>query len=431
MVAGDRSDPVDVLIVGGGPAGYVCAIRAAQNGRAVTLVEKARVGGVCLNEGCVPSKHLALYATANPGRRDLADFQRARAAAVDKLVNGVSGLLKSAGVDVVEGTAWFVGQTRVCVALGEESVRYFDFKDVVIATGSVAATFDGIPFDGDRVVEPSAALEWSSAPETLAVVGDDYIAVELAVAFARLGTRVTLTTGSDRLLPDFDPELSTAADRGARSVGVEVALAANPAAIVEDADRVVVSAPRSPNTRGLQLQAAGIATGPRGFVVDRQMRIDRHVFAIGDVTEGLPLAHRATMQARVVGDVLGGKPAALDVAAWPRAVFAEPELATTGAVEGNSAKLPFGALGRAVIDGATGGFVKLVFDKATGVVIGAHIAGPRATDLIGEMTLAIEMGATLDDIALTAHAHPTFAEGALEAAELALGRPIHVRSPKR
>jgi dihydrolipoamide dehydrogenase len=431
VVAGDRSDPVDVLIIGGGPAGYVCAIRAAQNGRSVTLVERARLGGICLNEGCIPSKHLTVFAAANPGTRDLSGFQTSRRAAIDKLVNGVSGLLKSAGVDVVQGNAWFVGQTRVCVAIGEESVRYFDFKDVVIATGSNAAPFDGIAFDGERVVEPHTALEWSSAPETLAVVGDDYVAVELAVAFARLGTRVTLASAAERLLPDFDPDLSAAADRGARSVGVEVAVATNPAAIIDDADRVIVSGARKPNTDSLQLQAAGITPRPQGFAVDRQMRIDRHVFAIGDVTDGIPLASRATMQARVAADVLAGKPAALDNTAWPRVVFAEPELATAGAIEGDAARLPLAALGRAVIDGATNGFVKIVFDKASGVITGAHIAGPRATDLIGEMTLAIEMGATLDDVALTAHAHPTFAEGALEAAELALGRPIHVRSARR
>jgi dihydrolipoamide dehydrogenase len=430
MVAGDKSDPADVLILGGGPAGYVCAIRAAQNARSVTLVERARVGGVCLNEGCIPSKHLALFA-AEGASKDLAAFQKSKKAAIDKLVGGVSSLLKAAGVTVIAGTAWFVGQTRVCVEVGEESVRYFDFKDVVIATGSRPKTLDGVALDGERVVAPSAALDWTSIPETLAVVGDDYVAVELAVAFARLGSRVTLTTASERLLPDFDTDLSAAADRGARSVGVEVSVGAQPAPLVEDADRVIVAGARVPNVEALHVEAAGIAIGPGGFAVDRQLRIDRHVFAIGDVTEGLSLAHRATMQARVAGDVLGGKPAALDITALPRVVYAEPELATVGATDGDSATLPLAALGRAVIEGATAGFVKLVFDKGSGIVKGAHIAGPRATDLIGEMTLAVEMGATLDDIALTAHAHPTFAEGALEAAELALGRPIHVRAPRK
>ena len=431
MVAGDKSDPVDVLILGGGPAGYVCAIRAAQNGRDVTLVERARLGGVCLNEGCIPSKHLALFAAANAGSRDLADFQESRAAAIDKLVGGVSGLLKAAGVAIVQGSAWFVGQTRVCVEVGEESVRYFDFKDVVIATGSLAVPMDGHRFDAQRVVEPREALAWTTVPDTLAIVGDDYIAVELAVAFARLGSRVTLATAAGRLLPDLDPDLSAAADRGARSVGVEVALAANPASIVDDADRVIVSGGHKPNVEDLHLSAAAIAVGVDGFRVDRQMRLDRHAFAIGDVTEGLPLAHRATMQGRVAGDVLGGQPAAMDLRALPRVVYAEPELAGVGAIEGDFAKLPLTALGRAVIDGRTAGFVKLVFDKESGVITGAHIAAPRAADMIGEMTLAIEMGATLEDIALTAHAHPTFAEGVLEAAELALGRPIHVRSPRR
>lgn len=431
MVAGDQSDPVDVLVIGGGPAGYVCAIRAAQNGRSVTLVERRRLGGVCLNEGCIPSKHLALFAAANAGVRDLSAFQKTRAAAVEKLVSGVDGLLKSAGVAVIDGNAWFVGRTRVCVQVGEESVRYFDFKDVVIATGSRPAAVPGLELDVGRVREPAAALEWTSAPETLAVVGDDYIAVELAVAFARLGTRVSLATNAQRLLPDFDAELSAAAERGAGAVGVDVMLAVDPARTVGAAACIVVSAPRVPNVEGLQLNAGGITIPRQGFAVDGQMRIDRHVFAIGDVTDGLRLAHRANAQARVAGDVLGGKPAALDVRAVPRVVFAEPELAGVGAVEGDSVKFPFAALGRAVVEGSTTGFVKLVFDRSSGVITGAHIAGPRATDLIGEYALAIEMGATLDDVALTSHAHPTFAEGAFEAAELALGHPVHVRAPRK
>lgn len=431
MVAGDKSDPVDVLILGGGPAGYVCAIRAAQNGRAVTLVERGRVGGVCLNEGCIPSKHLALFAAANPGTHDLTEFQKSRAAAVDRLVSGVSGLLKGAGVSVVQGTAWFVGRSRVCVQVGEEEVRYFDFKDVVIATGSRAAPLPELPFDGEKVVEPSRALEWTSIPATLLVAGDDYIALELAVAFARLGSQVTLASRASSLLADFDPELSTAAERGARAVGVEVALGADPVTVAGQAERVIVSGGRIPNLDTLQLHAAGVASGGGGFNVDGQLRVDRHVFAIGDITEGLPVAYRATAQARVAGDVLGGKSAAMDVRVLPRVVYAEPELATVGAVEGDSVKLPFAALGRAVIDGATSGFAKLVFDRATGVITGAHLAGPRSTDLIATMSLAVEMGATLDDVALTVQAHPTYAEFGFEAAELALGHPIHVRAPRR
>jgi len=431
VVAGDQSDPVDVLIIGGGPAGYVCAIRAAQNGRSVTLVERTRLGGVCLNEGCIPSKHLAVYAAANPGVRDLSTFQKSRASAIEKLVGGVAGLLKGAGVTIVEGNAWFVGRTRVCVQVGEESVRYFDFKDVVIATGSRAAAMPGLAPDDDRIVEPRAAFEWTTAPETLAVVGDDYIAIELAVAFARLGSRVTLTTRAERLLPDFDQDLSAAADRGARSLGIEVATGADPAARVADADRVVLSPAREPCVDGLQLNAAGMAMPAGGFAVDPQLRVDRHVFAVGDVTQGVALAHRATAQARVAGDALGGKPAAFDLRALPRVVFGEPEIAGVGAVEGDSVKLPFAALGRAVIDGSTAGFVKLVFDRGSGAITGAHVAGPRATDLIAEYALAVEMGATLDDLALTSHAHPTFAEAAFEAAELALGHPVHVRTPRR
>lgn len=445
MVAGDQSDPADVLILGGGPAGYVCALRAAQNGRAVTLVERSRLGGVCLNEGCIPSKHLAVFAAAKAsaerfapagmpafaGQPDLAAFQKVRASVIEGLVKGVDGLLAAAGVTVVHGNAWFVGRTRVCVALGEESVRYFDFKDVVIATGSCGASVPGLPFDGERVVEASRSLEWTDAPTHLLVAGDDYVALELAIAYARLGSKVTIATKGDRLLPDFDHDLSQAAQRGARSAGVEVATQKDPAMLAAEAERVIVSAGRVPNVTDLHLDAAGLGA----VVVDEHLRLDRHVYAIGDVTGAPMLAHRAYAQGRVAGDILGGKPAAMDVRAMPRVVFAEPEIATVGKSEEGPnvmvGRFPLAALGRAAVESSTQGFAKLVFAREGGALIGAHLAGPRATDLIAEMALAIEMGATAEDLAMTVHAHPTFAEPAAEAAEVALGRPIHVRARKQ
>jgi dihydrolipoamide dehydrogenase len=453
LVAGDQSDPVDCLILGAGPGGYVAALRAAQLGRSVTLVERGRVGGVCLNEGCIPSKHLAQFAAAKAsaeklassgmpafaGAPDMAAFQKSRAASVGMLVKGVSSLLEAAGVKVIAGNARFVGRTRVCVEIGEESVRYFDFKDVVIATGSRAAELDRLPFEGDRVVEPSRALEWESIPASLLVAGDDYIALELAVAYARLGSRVTLAAPGERLLPDFDSDLSAAAQRGARAAGVDVVLSSDPRALAEKAERVVVSAGRRANLEGLDLPAAGLSAAGL-FKVDAQLRLDRHVFAIGDVTEGLPLAHRAMMQGRVAGDVLGGKAGAFDSRAIPRTVFAEPEIAAVGMteIEAQAAghevsigRFPLAALGRAVIESATAGFAKLIFDRAGGALLGAHLAGPRSTELVAEMALALEMGATSEDIALTVHVHPTFAEALMEAAEVSLGRPIHVRPAKR
>jgi dihydrolipoamide dehydrogenase len=374
------------------------------------------------------------------GAPDMAAFQKSRTAAVGALVKGVSSLLEAAGVKVITGNARFVGRTRVCVEVGEESVRYFDFKDVVIATGSRASSLEGLPFDGDRVVEPSRALEWSAMPESLLVAGDDYIALEIALAYARLGSRVTLVATGERLLPDFDHDLSSAAQRGARTAGVEVVLSSDPAALAGKAERVVVSAGRRANLDRLDLAAAGI-TMPSGlFKVDAQLRLDRHVFAIGDVTEGLPLAHRAMMQGRVAGDVLGGKAGAFDSRAIPRAVFAEPELGAVGMTEAEAeaagiqtsiGKFPLAALGRAVIESTTAGFAKLIFAKDGGALLGAHLAGPRSTELIAEMALALEMGATSEDLALTVHAHPTFAEALMEAAEVSLGRPIHVRPAKR
>jgi dihydrolipoamide dehydrogenase len=454
LVAGDQSDPVDCLILGAGPGGYVAALRAAQLGRSVTLVERGRVGGVCLNEGCIPSKHLSRFAAAKAsaeklvpsgmpafaGAVDMAAFQKSRAAAVVTLVKGVASLLEAAGVRVIAGSARFVGRTRVCVEIGEESVRYFDFKDVVIATGSGAVSLDALSFDGERVVEPSRALEWAAVPGSLLVAGEDYIALEIAVAYARLGSKVTLAAPGERLLPDFDPDLSAAAQRGARAAGVEVILSSDPVARAQHADRIVVSAGRRANLAGLDLPAAGL-TLPGGLIrVDPQLRLDRHVFAIGDVTEGLPLAHRAMMQGRVAGDVLGGKAGAFDSRAIPRAVFAEPEIAAVGMTEAEAhaagvevsiGKFPLAALGRAVIESATAGFAKLIFAKDGGALVGAHLAGPRSTELVAEMALALEMGATAEDLALTVHAHPTFAETLMEAAEVSLGRPIHVRPAKK
>jgi dihydrolipoyl dehydrogenase len=454
VVAGDQSDPVDCLILGAGPGGYVAALRAAQLGRSVTLVERGRVGGLCLTEGCIPSKHLARFAEAKSaveklsrsgmpafeGPVDLVLFQKSRAAAVDGLVKGVAGLLESAGVKVVSGTARFVGQTRVCVEVGEESVRYFDFKDVVIATGSEAKALAGLPFDGGRVFEPSRALEWDQVPQSLLVAGDDYVALELAVAYARLGSRVTLAAAGDRLLPDFDHDLSAAALRGARAAGLEVLLTSDAKALADKAERVVVAAGRSPRLGKLDLALAGLKLTAGYLKVDAQLRIDRHTFALGDVTPGLPLAHRAMMQGRAAGDVLGGKSGAFDSRAIPRAVFAEPELATVGMTEAEAqdagidvaiGRFPLAALGRAVIESSTAGFAKLIFAAEGGALIGAHLAGPRSTELVAEMALAVEMGATAEDIALTVHAHPTFAEALMEAAEVSLGRPIHIRGGLR
>lgn len=454
MVAGDQSDPADCLILGAGPGGYVAALRAAQLGRSVTLVERTYVGGVCLNEGCIPSKHLLRFAAAKSaaeklapsgmpafsGPPDMRAFQKSRAAAIGTLVKGVSSLLDTAGVKVIMGSARFVGRTRVCVELGEESVRYFDFKDVLIATGSSAVGLAALPFDGQRVVEPSRALEWDELPASLLVAGDDYIALEIAVAYARLGSRVTLAAHGERLLPDFDGDLSTAALRGARASGVEVVFSSDPSGLAEGAAHVVVSAGRRPNLDSLDLRVAGLAAPGALFKVDAQLRLDRHVFAVGDVTEGLPLAHRAMMQGRVAGDVLGGKASAFDSRAIPRAVFAEPEIAAVGVTEAEAVaagvqvsigRFPLAALGRAVIESSTAGFAKLIFDKDGGALLGAHLAGPRSTELIAEMALALEMGATSEDIALTVHAHPTFAESLMEAAEVSLGRPVHVRPAKK
>jgi dihydrolipoamide dehydrogenase len=461
VVAGDQSTPVDCLIIGGGPGGYVTALRAADQGRQVTLVESSRVGGICLNRGCIPSKALHRLAAAHREGRaleeagltwgssgvDLSRFQDWKRRVVDRLVSGVEGLLSSRGVTVLAGEARFVGRTRVGVEQETEPVRFLDFRDVVIATGSRPMAPAGLEFDDRRLFDPSSALEWTDLPTRLVVAGADYLAVEAASAYARLGSAVTLIHPEPNLLPDFDSDLGRAAAAGLRALGVEhlpgMSLAgfedAAPVLLSAEGERklvpqpVIASCGRVPCLSQLDLRAAGLRAETGFLGVDDALRLERHVYALGDVTPGPALAHRAMAQGRVVGDLLGGRAAGFDPAVIPRLVFSEPELASVGltlaeagaaGIEATATRFPIGALGRSVIGEAGPGFAKLVVG-ADGRVLGAHLAGPAATEMIAEAALAIELGANVEDLALTVHAHPTYSEGIMEAAETHLGRSVH------
>jgi dihydrolipoamide dehydrogenase len=463
VVAGDQSQPVDCLILGGGPGGYVAALRAAQCGRRVTLVERSRLGGVCLNSGCIPSKGLIELATAQqrqremsvaglpaaPGGVDLAAFQVWKGKTVDQLARGVATLLNAAGVSVVAGSGRFVARGRVGVEAEGEPISYFDCKDVVIATGTRPTPLDGIPFEGERVVSAADALSWSEVPPSLVIAGGGYIGVELAVAFARLGAAVCLVEAADRLLPDMDCDLSEAALSGARRAGVTVLLRGTVTgldgtdAVIRvgeaerrvPASRIAVALGRTFCAEDIDLAVSGFRAPDGLLAVDSQLRLDHHVFALGDATAGPPLAHRATAQGRVLGEVLGGQRSEMDVLALPEVVVAEPEMASAGLTEEAArargadvgvGRFPFSALGRAWIGQAERGWVKLVFDRSSGRLLGAQVAGPRAAEVIGEAVLGIELGATLEDLALIVHPHPAFGEGLGEAALAALGRPVHV-----
>jgi dihydrolipoamide dehydrogenase len=470
MVMGSLRQEAEVVVVGGGPGGYVAALRAADLGKEVILVEeRERLGGVCLLEGCIPSKALisavelavAARAAEQMGlhidgvRFDLSALRAWTDSIVDDLARGVSALLARRGVQVVRGRARLEGPGALAVEGGE--VGGIDFRDCVLATGSRI-----------NVIPPAYTLPvWSSAealrlpevPARLCVVGGGYIGLELGLVYAGLGSKVIVVEFFPRLLPGADPDLVDAMVRHAsgrldkilvesRVVGLEktatgyaVSLEHEGKRSTEEVDQVLVAVGRRPATDGLGLEKVGLETIGQGFLpVDAAGRTRApHVYAIGDITPGPMLAHKASREAKVVAEVLAGQPSAFDNRAIPAVVFTDPEIAWTGLTETEArergqtvrtARFPLTALGRARTLGRTEGFVKILSDPETSAVLGVGMVGPHVSELIAEGTLAIEMGATLEDLLVTIHPHPTMSEALMEAAEVGAGQPIHV-NPKR
>lgn len=467
MVVGTLTVDVDVLVIGSGPGGYVAAIRAAQLGKSVVCVDKSEIGGVCLNRGCIPSKALISaahrYESALQGSEyginagdvkvDWAKVQEWKNGIVKKQSGGVGSLLKGNKVQFVTGEAFFVSDSVVSVATESDSTQY-KFNNCIIATGSRPVELKPFPF-GKRILSSTEALNLSEIPNSLIVIGGGYIGIELGQTFAKLGTKVTVLEGSDSILPGFEKELSRYVGRSLKKSNVEVvteALAKEAKQTDADvtvtytvggedkqvtADYVLVTVGRRPNTDELGLQAIGVKMSDRGIIeVDSQGRTSvPSIFAIGDVVSGPALAHKASYEAKVAAEAIAGQASAVDYKAIPAVVFSEPEIAGVGLSETEakekgvnvfSGRFSYGANGRAQSIGANEGFVKLVGDKDTGLLIGAQIVGAEASNLIAELALAIEMGATIEDISLTIHAHPTLGEIVMDASEAALGHPIHM-----
>lgn len=467
MVVGTLTVDVDVLVIGSGPGGYVAAIRAAQLGKSVVCVDKSEIGGVCLNRGCIPSKALISaahrYESALQGSEyginvgdvkvDWAKVQEWKNGIVKKQSGGVGSLLKGNKVQFVTGEAFFVSDSVVSVATESDSTQY-KFNNCIIATGSRPVELKPFPF-GKRILSSTEALNLSEIPNSLIVIGGGYIGIELGQTFAKLGTKVTVLEGSDSILPGFEKELSRYVGRSLKKSNVEVvteALAKEAKQTDADvtvtytvggedkqatADYVLVTVGRRPNTDELGLQAIGVKMSARGIIeVDSQGRTSvPSIFAIGDVVPGPALAHKASYEAKVAAEAIAGQASAVDYKAIPAVVFSEPEIAGVGLSETEakekginvfSGRFSYGANGRAQSIGANEGFVKLVGDKDTGLLIGAQIVGAEASNLIAELALAIEMGATIEDISLTIHAHPTLGEIVMDASEAALGHPIHM-----
>ncbi|SFL57199.1 dihydrolipoyl dehydrogenase [Salibacterium qingdaonense] len=468
MVVGDFPEEVDTLIIGSGPGGYVAAIRAAQMGQSVTIVEKDNLGGVCLNVGCVPSKALIqaghryheaqsgddMGITAENVSVDFSKVQEWKSSVVQKLTGGVDGLLKSNKVNIVRGEAYFSDRDSVKVSTDEYNSQTYKFKNCIVATGSRPIELPNFKYSS-RVIDSTGALSLEDIPQKLVVIGGGYIGIELAGAYANLGTEVTVLEGEERILTGFEKQMAQLVNKRlknnnvtietkafAQSVeesedGVHVTAEVNGEEKSYDADYVLVSVGRKPNSDELGLEQIGVEIDDKGLIkVDEQCRsTNKQIYAIGDIVPGAPLAHKASYEGKVAAEAISGEAAAVDYLAMPMVVFSDPELASVGYTEQEAkdagydvtaAKFPFQANGRALSLNDSEGFMKLVTRKDDGLVIGAQIAGPNASDMIAEAGLAIEGGMTAEDLAMTIHAHPTLGEITMETAEVALGLPVHV-----
>jgi dihydrolipoamide dehydrogenase len=460
----------DAVVIGGGPGGYVCSIRLGQLKQKVLCVEKEEVGGVCLNWGCVPSKALIsashTYEKAQEGasigllcdnvRMDVNKMQEWKGGIVKKLTSGVRGLFKGNGVELKMGTARITGPNEVTIKTNEGATEVVTAKNIVVATGSSTIELPTFKFDGKKIIGAKEAVSLREVPKRMLVIGGGVIGLELGSVYQKLGAEITVVEMTPTLLPGVDADLTAVVEKRLVKHGVKIMKSAKAAGYetqgdgslavrVETADGkfetvvtdcVLVAVGMRPNGAGLGLEELGVKV-ERGFVPsDVQGRTAvPSIYAIGDVT-GMPmLAHKASKEGEVVAEIIAGHKAAKDWVSIPAAIFTHPEIATAGLSEEEAkkkgidvkvGKFPFSALGRAMAVNETEGFFKVVSDKATHQVLGVHIVGPEASDLISEGALALEMHAFLEDIGLTIHPHPTLGEGMMEASMNGLGHAIHI-----
>jgi dihydrolipoamide dehydrogenase len=470
-MAGTYARATQVLVIGGGPGGYVGAIRAGQLGLKVLLVEKDELGGECLNRGCIPSKALIhaslLYAalrTEGPevGVRgsepqfDVAQSVRWKDTVVAKERLGVAALLKSAGVAVLKGEARFTGPHSADLTAPDGGHERIDFEHAIIATGALPTVLKGFEPDGTSVLTSTDLLQLTALPRSLLVLGGGVSGCELGEFFARVGVEVTIVELLPQLLPGIEPDLSRELTGALERLGVKVRVGTKALGLergsdgvslrvegpqgpeVLHAERLFLTVGKRPASRDLGLEEAGVVPDPKtGFIpVDDQLRTSvPHIYAVGDVARPPMLAHKAYAEGTVAAEAIAGRSTRFQFEAMPSVVFTTPELASVGLTRAQAeqrghvvreARFPFAALGRAHAAHATGGWVKLVGDATTGLLLGVHAAGESTGEFLSEATHAIEMGSTVRDLSLTIHPHPTFSEALQEAALLWLGEPRHV-----
>jgi dihydrolipoamide dehydrogenase len=453
-----------LLVIGSGPGGYVCALTAARLGVDVTVVEVGATGGTCLNVGCIPSKavihagdeamrmrdaatgHVPGLTLASGPVVDMAAITGWKDGVVGKLRGGVSGLLTRAGITVLQGRARFLdGKT---VALDGPEPHRIHAETIVIATGSAPAALPGMPFGG-AVMSSTEALALDHVPDRLAVVGGGYIGLELGTAFAKLGAHVTVIEAGPRILPRWDAALTRPVADRLKALGVRVITGAKATGAVDGlqidgpdgpetipADRILVTVGRRPVLDGLGIDALGLTMAGAVLKIDGRCATSmRGIYAIGDVTGEPMLAHRAMAQGEMVGAIAGGEDRVWDKRAMPEVCFTDPEIISIGLspaeakAEGHdvvTGEFPYAASGRAMTLGATGGFVRAVARADNHLLLGIQAVGAGVSELAGACALALEMGARLEDLADTIHAHPTMGEAVQEAALAALGGALHL-----
>ncbi|MGP4075066.1 dihydrolipoyl dehydrogenase [Halobacillus sp. K22] len=467
MVVGDFPIELDTLVIGAGPGGYVAAIRAAQTGQNVTIVDKGNLGGVCLNVGCVPSKALIqaghrfehakgaedMGIKSENTTVDFSKVQEWKSGVVQKLTGGVEGLLKNNKVDIVKGEVYFVDKNTVRI-MDDKNSQTYTFKNCIIATGSRPIELPNFKFS-KRVIDSTGALALDEVPKKLVVIGGGYIGTELGTAYANFDTEVTILEGLNDILGGFEKQMSSLVKKRLKKKGVDIVTNAMAQGVEEtedgvkvtyevkgeektiEADYVLVTVGRRPNTDEIGLEELGVEMSDKGVIqIDKQCRTNfDNIYAIGDIVDGPPLAHKASYEGKIAAEVIAGEKSEIDYLGIPAVVFSDPELASVGYTEDEAkeagydvkaSKFPFGANGRALSLNDSDGFLKLITRKDDNLVIGAQIAGPNASDMISELGLAIEAGMTAEDLALTIHAHPTLGEITMEAAEVAMGSPIHI-----
>jgi dihydrolipoamide dehydrogenase len=463
----------DLVVIGSGPGGYVCAIRAAQLGLKVACVEKREtLGGTCLNVGCIPSKALlhasekfeeaghglaALGVKVGKPELDLKAMMGHKEKTIKSNVDGIAYLFKKNKIDWVKGTGRIAGAGKVEVALNAGGAQSLATKAIVIATGSDVVSLPSLKIDEKKIVSSTGALSLAEVPKTMVLVGGGVIGLEMGSVWQRLGAKVTVVEFLDRIMPGMDGEVSkqmkriltkqgmafklstkvTGAKIGPKGVALTLEAAAGGAAETLETDIVLVAVGRRPYTDGLGLKEAGVALDDKGRVA-----VDGHyqsnvpgIYAIGDCIAGPMLAHKAEDEGTAVAEILAGQHGHVNYDAIPSVVYTWPEVASVGKTEEQlkaegvafkAGKFPFTANGRARAMNATDGFVKILADAGTDRVLGVHMIGPSVGELTGELALAIEFGASSEDIARTCHAHPTLTEAVREAALAVDGRPIHI-----